>query len=217
MASWTSVTLVRVMVCCLSAASHYPNQSFFFVNWPLKGIKLIRKSYQNITILSQKYAFESVVCKFRPFFQSTFSLVVDNSEQVHSTYHSSDWLLMTGCAVGYCTKPHKKCTRLCFPSAKSFFPESNFGLRVLSLLCLSVCPCECVSVRQPRCCPRHNSSPIQAQSLATDMRRLFYSTWPPSFSSHIKKEVLSNRGGERRWPQNKTGVVHRYHATVHSS
>ena len=31
----------------------------------------------------------------------------------------------------------------------------------------------------------------------------FYSTWPPSFSSRI----LSNRGGERRWPQNKTGVV----------
>ena len=24
----------------------------------------------------------------------------------------------------------------------------------------------------------------------------------------------SNRGGERRWPQNKTGVVHRYQATV---
>ena len=47
------------------------------------------------------------------------------------------------------------------------------------------------------------------QSLATDMRRLFYSTWPPSFSSYI-----SNRGGERRWPQNKTGVVHRYQATV---
>ena len=52
----------------------------------------------------------------------------------------------------------------------------------------------------------------KAQSLATDMRRLFYSTWPPSFSSHIKKELLSNRGGERRWPQNKTGVVHRYQA-----
>ena len=47
-----------------------------------------------------------------------------------------------------------------------------------------------------------------AQSLATDKRRLFYSTWPPSFSSH------SNRGGERRWPQNKMGVVHRYQATV---
>ena len=30
----------------------------------------------------------------------------------------------------------------------------------------------------------------QSQSLATDMRRLFYSTWPPSFSSHIKKEVF---------------------------
>ena len=58
--------------------------------------------------------------------------------------------------------------------------------------------------------PSSLSSP---QSLATDMRRLFYSTWPPSFSSHIKKEVLSNRGGERRWPQNKTGVVHRYQAT----
>ena len=40
----------------------------------------------------------------------------------------------------------------------------------------------------------------------------FYSTWP-SFSTHIKKEVLSNRR-ERRWPQNKTGVVHRYQATV---
>ena len=25
---------------------------------------------------------------------------------------------------------------------------------------------------------------------------------------------LSNKGGERRWPQNKTGVVHRYQATV---
>ena len=25
---------------------------------------------------------------------------------------------------------------------------------------------------------------------------------------------LSNRGGERRWPQNKTGVGHRYQATV---
>ena len=37
---------------------------------------------------------------------------------------------------------------------------------------------------------------------------VFYSTWPPSFSS------LSNRVGERRWPQNKTGVVHRYQATV---
>ena len=66
----------------------------------------------------------------------------------------------------------------------------------------------------------------------TDMQRLFYSTWPPSFSSHIKKDtdmqrlfystwppsfsshLLSNRGGERRWPQNKTGVVHRYQATV---
>ena len=36
---------------------------------------------------------------------------------------------------------------------------------------------------------------------------IYYSTWPPSFSSH-------NRGGERRCPQNKTGVVHRYKATV---
>ena len=36
----------------------------------------------------------------------------------------------------------------------------------------------------------------------------FYSTWSSSFSSHI------HRGGERRWPQNKTGVVHRYQATV---
>ena len=26
--------------------------------------------------------------------------------------------------------------------------------------------------------------------------------------------IISNRGGERRWPQNKTGVVHRYQATV---
>ena len=36
------------------------------------------------------------------------------------------------------------------------------------------------------------------QSLATDMRRLFYSTWPPSFSSHIKKEVTErpNAGNE---------------------
>ena len=48
---------------------------------------------------------------------------------------------------------------------------------------------------------------VRSQSLDTDMQRLFYSTWPPSFSSHI-------RGGERRWPQNKTGVVHRYQATV---
>ena len=47
------------------------------------------------------------------------------------------------------------------------------------------------------------------QSFDTDMQRLFYSTWPPSFSSH--------RGGERRWPQNKTCVVHRYQATVLSS
>ena len=37
-----------------------------------------------------------------------------------------------------------------------------------------------------------------AQSLATDMRRLFYSTWPPSFSSYIKKEVTErpNAGNE---------------------
>ena len=33
-----------------------------------------------------------------------------------------------------------------------------------------------------------------AQSLATDMRRLFYSTWPPSFSSHIKKGEESDDG-----------------------
>ena len=32
------------------------------------------------------------------------------------------------------------------------------------------------------------------QSLATDMRRLFYSTWPPSFSSHIKKGEESDDG-----------------------
>ena len=36
----------------------------------------------------------------------------------------------------------------------------------------------------------------------------FYSTWPPSFSSHV------NTRGERRWPQNKTGFIHRYQATV---
>ena len=36
---------------------------------------------------------------------------------------------------------------------------------------------------------------------------------------HIQRghrRSLSNRGGERRWPQNKTGVVHRYQATVRS-
>ena len=37
-----------------------------------------------------------------------------------------------------------------------------------------------------------------AQWLDTDMQRLFYSTWPPSFSSHIKKEVTErpNAGNE---------------------
>ena len=37
-----------------------------------------------------------------------------------------------------------------------------------------------------------------AQSLDTDMQRLFYPTWPPSFSSHIKKEVSErpNAGNE---------------------
>ena len=33
-----------------------------------------------------------------------------------------------------------------------------------------------------------------SQSLDADVLRLFYSTWPSSFSSHIKKELLSNRG-----------------------
>ena len=28
---------------------------------------------------------------------------------------------------------------------------------------------------------------------------------------------VKNRGGERRWPQNKTGVVHRYQATVNTT
>ena len=28
------------------------------------------------------------------------------------------------------------------------------------------------------------------------------------------RRSFPNRGGERRWPQNKTGVVHRYQATV---
>ena len=39
---------------------------------------------------------------------------------------------------------------------------------------------------------------FDAQPLATDMRRLFYSTWPPSFSSYIKKEVSErpNAGNE---------------------
>ena len=46
------------------------------------------------------------------------------------------------------------------------------------------------------------------KSIVTDLQHPFYSTWPPSFSSHVKK------GRERRWPQNKTGVVHRYQATV---
>ena len=46
-----------------------------------------------------------------------------------------------------------------------------------------------------------------AQSLYTDMQRLFHSTWPSSFSSH-------NRGGEQRWPQNKMSVVRRYQTTV---
>ena len=44
---------------------------------------------------------------------------------------------------------------------------------------------------------------IQTQSLVTD--RL-----PPPLLSLS----LYNRGGERRWPQNKAGVVHRYQATV---
>ena len=47
----------------------------------------------------------------------------------------------------------------------------------------------------------------QPQSLDTDMQRLFYSTWPSSFSFHIDK----------RWTQNKTGVVHWYQATVRST
>ena len=42
---------------------------------------------------------------------------------------------------------------------------------------------------------------FHAQSLATDMRRLFISTWPPSFSSHFKKEVFligeESDGGHR--------------------
>ena len=41
----------------------------------------------------------------------------------------------------------------------------------------------------------HNNFPgIMPQSLATDMRRLFYSTWPPSFSSYIKKGEESDHG-----------------------
>ena len=70
---------------------------------------------------------------------------------------------------------------------------------------------------------------IQHSRLLPICDAFFYSTWPPSFSSHIKKEVfligeesddghrikralyigikrLSNRGGERRWPQNKTAL-----------
>ena len=31
---------------------------------------------------------------------------------------------------------------------------------------------------------------MTAQSLDTDMQRLFYSTWPPSFSSHITTSPL---------------------------
>ena len=46
---------------------------------------------------------------------------------------------------------------------KQFLPEASFGLQVLSLpasvcLCVSVCVC----VRQPRACPHHKSSRVQA-------------------------------------------------------
>ena len=52
-----------------------------------------------------------------------------------------------------------------------------------------------------------NSSPTPTHSrLIPICNAFFYSTWPSSFSSQ--------RGGERRWPQNKSGVVHRYQATV---
>ena len=47
-----------------------------------------------------------------------------------------------------------------------FLPEASFGLRVLSLsasvcLCVSVCVC----VRQPRACPCHKSSRVQARTI----------------------------------------------------
>ena len=47
----------------------------------------------------------------------------------------------------------------------------------------------------------------EAQSLVADMRRLF-------IQHGHRRSLLSNRGGERLWPQNKTGIVHRYQATV---
>ena len=68
--------------------------------------------------------------------------------------------------------------------------------------CLKPCSFSWVAV------PGNFTSDFRAQSLDTDIQRRFYSTWPPSFSSHIKKELLSKRGGKRRWPQTKTGVVH---------
>ena len=46
-------------------------------------------------------------------------------------------------------------------------PEASFRLRVLSLpasVCLCVCVSVCVCVRQPRACPRHKSSHIQARN-----------------------------------------------------
>ena len=46
--------------------------------------------------------------------------------------------------------------------------------------------------------PLTTSVSSTSQSLATDMQRLFYTTWPPSFSSYIKKEVTErpNAGNE---------------------
>ena len=37
------------------------------------------------------------------------------------------------------------------------------------------------------------------QSLDTDMQRLFYSTWPPSFSSHIKKFLIGEESDGGHW------------------
>ena len=48
----------------------------------------------------------------------------------------------------------------------TFLPEASFGLRVLSLPA-SVCLCVCLSVcvRQPRACPCHKSSRVQARTI----------------------------------------------------
>ena len=44
------------------------------------------------------------------------------------------------------------------------FPEASFGLRVLSV-CVRFFLSVCVCVRQPRACPRYNSSPFQTRTI----------------------------------------------------